>query len=478
MTAQGDATKTLPCLRTATEGALDRLSALEVSYYLGKARSAEPPALHLVSPELATLRAVKTVCAGLGRPGGQSLCELIVGATTAARTEPLRRRAADCLRQLGRSAGNGPASSGAADWEAAYDDRVAPLRLMALDMLDELLQEVGFAGRAWYTSHVLRHDLRDLCGAAHRFLDITAGLYWSSLGGGLPRGSLVAMVRATMPESLQGVSVNDGVAAAKGLLRGLNLSLASQIRLDVEKRPGKVPGAYSLPVRVPGEIVIAVTPGVGSADFRGLIHEWGHAMHFSSIRADLPVELRRLGDSGLVEGWGAFTEMLTLRDRWLQETLEVPVSRDMRHHNARRLLAVSRVKALQVLFAASADLHEHPASLRSRYAALLRKHTGLSPRRSEYVDVLASNYDAATRLRSWGFGLAVQDLLVDQFGPQWTSSPAAGDWLRAVWSEGAPNSAEDTVVKWGGRRPHLGRLAAELQSLLHSGDNSPESSGS
>lgn len=476
MTARRGDVRSLLDLRAATEGALDRLAAMEVAYYLRGGGSASPPALHEVCPELTTPTAVEIACSELGPPGSEALCELVVGAATAARAEPLRHRAAARVHKLGQdSAGEGDTSRAAARWEVVYDNEVAPLRLRALGAMNELLHEAGFAGRAWYATRVLQHDLTALCAGAQRFLDVTAGLYWSSFGEEVRRGNLVSMVGACAPASLQAVSVHDGIAAAQALVRGLDLRLSSHIRLDVDARSGKVPGAYSIPVRVPGEIVVAVTPRVGWADFRGLIHEWGHVMQLSSVSAELPVELRRLGDSGLVEGWGALTELLMLNARWLQVTLDVAVSGDLCGHSALKMLALGRLKALQLLFATSVEGVEEPGELRERYAAMLQMHAGLPPGRSEYLDVLANNYDAATRLRSWVFALAVQDLLRDQYGPAWPSSPAAGAWLSEVWSEGSVTGAEEAVVGWGGRRPDLSRLAAELHALLQPGDHPLES---
>ncbi|GAB3863125.1 hypothetical protein GCM10029963_71010 [Micromonospora andamanensis] len=221
------------------------------------------------------------------------------------------------------------------------------------------------------------------------------------------------------------------------LVGELGLEFAPRIRLDLEARPGKVPGAYCLPVRVPDDIVVAVSAGGGVGDCRPLFHEVGHALHFAYTGSELPVDCRRMGDEGLVEGWGVVTENIFLHRGWLDRSFPGRTATALGHDTAQRLLIVTRAQCVRLLFAVDAARRPAaPAELRSRYEQLMAEHLGARPGPIEYLDVLCGDFVSATRLRSWEFGTSVAQLLAHEIGPDWPGDPRAGRWLREHWRVG------------------------------------------
>ena len=56
-------------------------------------------------------------------------------------------------------------------------------------------------------------------------------------------------------------------------------------------------------------------PHGGATDYRTLLHELGHALHFGYMRDDLPFEYRWLGDNSITEGYAMLFDHLTPRRR-------------------------------------------------------------------------------------------------------------------------------------------------------------------
>jgi oligoendopeptidase F len=86
---------------------------------------------------------------------------------------------------------------------------------------------------------------------------------------------------------------------------GIDLRAQANVHLDIEQRPNKSPRAFCAPVEVPGKVMLVIQPTGGKDDWEALFHEAGHAEHYAHVDADLPVEARRMGDSGITEGWAA-----------------------------------------------------------------------------------------------------------------------------------------------------------------------------
>ena len=88
--------------------------------------------------------------------------------------------------------------------------------------------------------------------------------------------------------------------------------------VDAEPRPKKTPRAFCAPVRVPEEVYLVLTRIGGREDYETLMHEAGHAEHFSHVDPALPVEHRYLGDNSVTEGFAFLFQHLTEDPAWLE----------------------------------------------------------------------------------------------------------------------------------------------------------------
>ncbi|MGH2524752.1 MAG: hypothetical protein ACRDH2_19770, partial [Anaerolineales bacterium] len=84
----------------------------------------------------------------------------------------------------------------------------------------------------------------------------------------------------------------------------------SHVPVDVENRPRKYPGAFCFPVAIPGDVRVSVRMASPHHLVDMLYHEFGHAVHFSGIRADLPFVERYWIHSGTHETFSTLFEHL------------------------------------------------------------------------------------------------------------------------------------------------------------------------
>jgi hypothetical protein len=68
------------------------------------------------------------------------------------------------------------------------------------------------------------------------------------------------------------------------------------------------------------------------------------------------------------------------------------------------------------------------------------------PRESWLADVDEGFY-AACYLRAWALEMRWREALRERFGEAWFDSPAAGEWLRALWRQGQRLDADELLAQ-------------------------------
>ena len=353
---------------------------------------------------------------------------------------------------------------------AVIEERLNPLHVEAHERAAALAREFGFASTLAMCEERSGLDLRGLGRQCQAFLDATDGWYGAvldpelrrELGFGLDRMRRSDIAAFTRSRGLDAAFPADRlVEAYEVTLAGLGLD-GGGVRLDLEERPNKTPRAFCAPVHVPDEVHLVMARIGGLEDYEVLLHETGHAQHYSRVAAELPAEARYLGDNSITEAFAFLFQHLVATPEWLRATLGVgdpsPVVRAMR---AVRLLFLRRYcgKLLYEL-----ELHggELDGRAPERYASLLSRAVGVDwPAATWLVDVDPFFY-AARYLRAWALETHLRRLMHERFGERWFASPEAGDLLRSLWRQGQAQDADELLGELTGERLDLAAVASDL----------------
>ncbi len=92
--------------------------------------------------------------------------------------------------------------------------------------------------------------------------------------------------------------------------------------VDAENRPNKYPGAFCYPIATPGDVRVSVRIASPHHLIDMLYHEFGHALHFSGIRPDLPFIDRYWIHSGVHETFSTLFETLLHDPLFLREQFD------------------------------------------------------------------------------------------------------------------------------------------------------------
>ena len=114
---------------------------------------------------------------------------------------------------------------------------------------------------------------------------------------------------AVFNDMIDGFKKIDGIKEIKKAMRKMGLN-PDKIKVDDVNRPKKYASPFMCPIQVPNDIRISFKPENPLNDTNSLFHEFGHAIHESSISKNLPYWKREVTSMGLAETFSTFFEHL------------------------------------------------------------------------------------------------------------------------------------------------------------------------
>lgn len=251
---------------------------------------------------------------------------------------------------------------------------------------------------------------------------------------------------------------------------GIDAYASGRIIYDTGEREGKRARAFCAPVRVPDEVYLVLRPHGGQADYRTLLHELGHALHFAYTRPDYPFEWRWLGDNSVTEGYAMLLDHLMHDAGWLARYTELG-----RRHAPTFLRSVG-FEELHFLRRYCAKLIYETAlyggelrwdALPDLYVDRLTSATTFQYDPADaFVDVDPRFY-AARYLRAWQLQALLTETFVERFDVDWWRNPRAGPWVVSeLMGEGQRELAGELAERATGSALSFAPLVRAIEDLL------------
>jgi len=342
---------------------------------------------------------------------------------------------------------------------------LAPLRAERLQRERDLIESLEIAPDYIASFEGLSGiDLRALAGECERFLRETESM-WADVHGDAVRRQLgikpgeatradaLALMRAPRFDPYFPAGDMEPAVRRQVSAMGIEPDASGRIVYDLAPRPGKRSRAFCAPVRIPREVYLVLLPHGGATDYRTLLHELGHALHFGYMRDDLPFEFRWLGDNSITEGYAMLFDHLLHDSGWLLRYTALGRPRVAEYRRA------AAFEELQFLRRYSAKLlyelrlyggGDSWSSLPDAYVEVLSSATNFQYRPADaFVDVDPRFY-SARYLRAWQLQAALREMLVTQFDEDWYRNPSAGPWMvRESFGEGQRELASELAARVG-----------------------------
>ncbi len=355
-------------------------------------------------------------------------------------------------------------------------EEINPVLKERMLILHKTAGELGYADYAKLYEDIKSVDFESLDRLLRSFLEKTRTIYVAQLGEFTNTHAGVALSEAEKHDIsfvFRATEFDDFFKKEKAIetltrtLAGMGISLEGQknIHLDIEERPKKTPRAFVSPIRVPSDVKLVVMPQGGHDDYASIFHEAGHAEHFGSTRADLPVEYRYLGDNSLTEGYAFLMEYLLTNRHWLMQYTDMKEpSAFLKFVYLYKLYFLRRYasKLAYELVLHTKGLRDAPNEYKKTLeSSLVFKHPS-----SHYLTDVDDGFYCANYLRAWIFEAQIKHVLAEHFGDNWFLKRGAGIQLQKWWSLGQKFRVEEMLRELGYKGLDLNPLVEEITSAL------------
>jgi hypothetical protein len=342
---------------------------------------------------------------------------------------------------------------------------LAPMRGERLQRERDLIEELGIASDYIASFEALSGiDLRALAAECERFLRETESMWTEVHGhavrkqlgiapGEATRADALALMRAPRFDPYFPAAEMEPTVRRQVTAMGANPTADGRIIYDLAPRPGKRSRAFCAPVRIPREVYLVLLPHGGATDYRTLLHELGHALHFGYMRGDLPFEYRWLGDNSITEGYAMLFDHLLHDGGWLGRSTALgrPRVAEYRRAAAFEELQFLRRYSAKLVYELRLYGGDVPwASLPDAYVDILSSATTFRYRAADaFIDVDPRFY-SARYLRAWQLQAGLREVLVSQFDEDWYRNPRTGPWMvRELFGEGQRELASELAARVG-----------------------------
>lgn len=358
-------------------------------------------------------------------------------------------------------------------------DEILPLRLDLFQRSRTAVEALGFGGYVEARERLSGIDVRGLRRQAARILEETEDGYREQLACQC-RGRLELASEQAVPSDLAWLRrmawLNGrlGLAPILEAVRrdldalGLPLEAGGRVKLDLKPRPLREAGCFSVPIRVPDEVILGVSPTGGWPDCRGLLHEVGHTLHFAYTDPNLPFEYRALGDSAVTEAFALLLELLCLEACWVRRAagLEGRELEEYRMLAGFLQLCELRRQAGRLLYEVELRESERPGEMGARYAEILAAATGFRHEERTYLEGVDRGFWVARQLRAWMLWAVLRPVVRDRYDEDWYRNPAAGPFLGELFSGGQRENASRMAAELGAERLSAGCLIESVREWL------------
>jgi hypothetical protein len=238
----------------------------------------------------------------------------------------------------------------------------------------------------------------------------------------------------------------------------------------VGERPGKRARAFCAPVRVPDEVYLVLRPQGGAGDWRTLLHELGHTLHFAYTRPDLPFEFRWAGDASVTEGYAMLFDHLTHDAGWLLRYTELGRARVAEFQRAVAFEELHFLRRYAAKLRYEIALYEGALSwdaLADLYATTLGAATTVRYREADALVDVDPRFYSARYLRAWQLQAALAGALRERFDADWWRNPRAGPFVVSeLWGEGQRERGDELALRVAGTPLSFAPVVRAVEEVL------------
>lgn len=288
--------------------------------------------------------------------------------------------------------------------------------------------------------------------SASRFLDDTSDVYFRELSEYKLQyfnSNDIDISRDDLYRSFWEVSNDDCFRAISPLeifnrLIGYKSNRICSDRIKIESS-GVTGRAFCSVLSIPDDIRLVIGVGGGFHNIRDLLHESGHALHYSAAEDSLPFEYLRLGDDSVTESYAALFENLVYEASWLESELLIDKIQKSELISFLKFYKLTKLRSIALKAVYDIDFFSgHPAeSLKADFVLHHKKHLGVEVNEYGYLAETEPFLFSLRYFRAQMLAFNLRCKLETSFGIKWFENKEAFKELNRLWKKGQQYSPEE-----------------------------------
>jgi hypothetical protein len=346
--------------------------------------------------------------------------------------------------------------------ENVYDEDLEEHRFLAEEVVArhrEGLAELGYGSHVGTLEVLGGLDLRAIARDGENFLRASRDLYDELLRWYLPRITGVTPGTATAGDGnrlerapefdpvLRGGTSYDELL---GQIHRTGLDPHADGRILLDRNAALAPGVGAIchAPRIPTRVRLAIRAEAGRPAWVSFLESLGVALHQGFTDPTLPIEQRYLGDESVPAASGALFTSLLAQSPFLTRLFGLPRVGVADFRRLEALLQLVAMRREVARFQYGLAFYSDDAGPEV-YADLLTQATGLRHDPRAAIWDVEPELGAARRIRATQLGAVHASVLRERYDEDWFRNPAAGGYLRDLFSNGRRYTAQELAVQLG-----------------------------
>jgi hypothetical protein len=258
----------------------------------------------------------------------------------------------------------------------------------------------------------------------------------------------------------------DLLAIGRRCLGEMGIEIGENIKLDLEKRREKTSSPFTLPIEVPGKIMLTIYPIGGIEDYESFLHELGASLYYGYREAEDEFEFRRLNEYSSREVFALLFQHLLSQQKWLRRYLKLDTGSDfMQFLHIKRLMMI-RYLSGKLIYEISFHKDEDFKGKSESYRHTLKEAVLYECDEADYLNDAPLLFQTASRVRATAIESDLSSYLRGKYDEEWWRVKEAGDFMRKLWEKGGRITSHEISERIGVQELSFATLLGCFQDVF------------
>ncbi len=207
---------------------------------------------------------------------------------------------------------------------------------------------------------------------------------------------------------------------AMSFFDSIGIKEGPQLKIHGHGKPGSQ--SFCIPVSVPSEVHIFVSPICGWLDWEALFHEMGHAFYFLNTSSDAPLEAREFLLSGEIpEAFAFLFQRLCMKKEFLESLAgnSLPEAEEIERIHGIKFKVLTRRYGAKFLIEYENFSKDHVSRGQGLYAEVMERETGFKYDPETYLFDLMPDFYSLDYFKAFLASEKMLKSLEARSGPKW-----------------------------------------------------------